>query len=69
MGKIEKIVLAVIVFLVIAVGFMINLLFTTLEKAGGAKKVVIEAGKEVKDIVREIKADDNVESVIKKFSK
>ena len=57
MTKVEKGVLSVLVLLIVfVIGGVVNGL-RAIDDAGGLKAVVIDAGKEVKEIAREIAKD------------
>ena len=51
---IEKFVLGMIVSLIIVMGLLSWKLVTTVEEAGGVKQVIIDTGKEFKDISKQI---------------
>jgi len=55
--KIEKIILGVIVFLAIATFASCTILFRSIEEHGGIKSVTIDAGKEIKSVIKEINKD------------
>ncbi len=55
--KIEKIILGVIAFLAIATVGICTILFRSVEEHGGIKNVVIDAGKEIKSVAKEIAKD------------
>ena len=58
--KIEKIIMGTIVFLLIAMIGSCSMFLVALEDAGGAKQVLIDTGKELKDINRQInQAEDD----------
>ena len=54
MTKIEKQIIAVIALLFILIGTMVSSMVSEIEKAGGVKQVIIEAGKEIKEISKDI---------------
>jgi len=54
---IEKGILGMIGVLLIAIAVGVTYMFNAVEEAGGLKQVVIDAGRDVKDIAQEIKKD------------
>ncbi len=56
-SKIEKFMVALIVIIAIIILIMLNITFNRIDKTGGIKQVIIEAGKEVKEIKKEIQKD------------
>jgi hypothetical protein len=58
MTKTEKIIIgAIVVVLVVWLGLVVRLSIAV-EEAGGVKQIIIDAGREVKDIAREIEKDE-----------
>lgn len=55
--KIEKVVMGVIVFLFVAIIGSCSYTFHVINEAGGMKQVIIDTGKEMKEISREISKD------------
>jgi hypothetical protein len=54
MTRLEKGILSAIVVLILFMGVLSYILVDTINEAGGVKQVLIDAGKDVKDITREI---------------
>ena len=54
MSKIEKMLLATVVLLMVFAVTSFMMASRAIEEAGGARKVVVEAGKEIKSIAEEI---------------
>lgn len=57
MTRIEKTILVLIVVLLSIVTFNVIYIINSIYEAGGIKQVIIEAGKEIKDISKEISKD------------
>jgi len=57
MTTIEKAMIGVIVGAIILFVVSVNSCMNVIEDAGGMKNIIIEAGKEVKDMAREIGKD------------
>jgi len=57
-SKIEVFVIIAIVAIVISMAINIHIMNKNIEDAGGVKQVIINAGKEVKDIVKQINEDE-----------
>jgi len=57
MTKIEKGVIAVILIIAASMVVQCTYAYKKIDEAGGMKNVIIEVGKEVKDISREINKD------------
>lgn len=60
--KIEKIIIAVIITLLIVIGLSITFAVKTVDEAGGVKAVIVEIGKEVKDISKQINEESDSEN-------
>lgn len=56
---IEKAVIVVIIIIIISIPFMIHDCNRKIEKAGGMKQIIIDVGKEAKDIKKEIEDHGN----------
>lgn len=54
MTKTEKVILCVIATLIIGVVISVTYVAKSIDEAGGMKAVIIEAGKEIKDISNKI---------------
>ena len=54
MDKIEKIMLIVVIILTITISCLIHNSFKKIENKGGIRAVIIETGKEIKGMVKEI---------------
>ena len=54
MNKIEKLMLIVVIILIIGISYFTHTCFKEIENQGGIKEIIIETGKEIKDIVKEI---------------
>ena len=54
MTKIEKQMTGVVAVFLISIVFLVTVISKQIEDAGGCKGIAIEAGKEIKDISREI---------------
>lgn len=55
--NIEKLMICVCVLIFFIFGFFTYLFFDQLDKAGGLKEVIIQSGKEIKDIKNKIIED------------
>lgn len=51
-----KIIIALFITMVLCFGYAINTISNGIEEAGGVKSLMIDAGKELKDITTEIEA-------------
>ena len=54
MDKIEKIMLIVIIILVVTISCFVHSSFKVIENKGGVRAVIVETGKELKGMVKEI---------------
>lgn len=57
MTKIEKQMIGVIVVCILGIVLLVSYIGHQIDQAGGLKQITIDAGKEIKDIAREIEKD------------
>lgn len=57
MTKIEKQMIGLMGVFILAIVFLVGYISHEVEQAGGFKQIVIETGKEIKDIAKEIEKD------------
>ena len=58
MNKMEKVILGLSIAVFIGVDVSCNLLISAIEESGGLRSMVIDAGKDVKQIYKEINEDE-----------
>ena len=61
-SKIEKIIIAVIMTLLIVIVSCVTIAVKKVDEAGGVKAVIVEIGKEVKDISKQINEESDSEN-------
>lgn len=58
MTSIEKKMIGAVVVMVLLIAVNVSYCSYKIEQAGGIKQITIDAGKEIKDITRQIEQDD-----------
>ena len=54
MDKIEKTMLTIVIILIIGMSYFMHTCFKEIENQGGIRAVIVETGKEIKGMVKEI---------------
>lgn len=57
MDKTDKIIITLMISLMLGIGYIVVLVDNEIKEQGGFRQIVIDTGKEVKEIVREIEKD------------
>jgi len=57
MDKMDKIVITLMILFMLGIGYTVVLIDNEIKEQGGYRQIVIDTGKEVKEIVREIEKD------------
>ena len=57
MTKIEKQMIGAIVVFILLIVISVSYIGTQIDQAGGIKQITIDTGKEIKDIIKQIKQD------------